>query len=509
MASPKRIGFFWDEDKITIVEFEKNLPLQVVSSRLGPSKASAASPFSSSLTEEIQITATLQKMMHDNHITGGTFYVSLPAREIILRSFIIPFVKPDVIQNAVKFEAKKYMPFDIQDVVFVYHTFPFAEGATKRLQVIFFAARKEVFNRYERIFKQVNTQVTYCEPYMVSLTKALLFRKEIKATDHLAFLILGKNLGRICFIDQGIPQFIREFPLNLGSELLEGAEPSEEMNSKIVNEVGNSFDFYARQFSGDRIEQMLVSSDFIQRELMNSLETELKVKLTKFSPVIPLGMRGQSNDIDAIYAMGACVNPPTETLAALNFLKSPKSKYSVSSGLGILSSYKEILYVFLMCLTVLTGIFFFNQMRLKTLQQQYAKLSAQEGAFLNETVDSIQAQTQQSADKLSQYKGIRTRSDITFVILKVASHLPQGVLINNLSLAYDSGDSVTAHVSIDMKGDVFKEDPDEQIAVVNKVFSDLKHDQELSKFITNVNLVSLNREQFQGRQVTGFTIHCS
>jgi len=254
---------------------------------------------------------------------------------------------------------------------------------------------------------------------------------------------------------------------------------------------------------------MLVSSDFIQRELMNSLETELKVKLTKFSPVIPLGMRGQSNDIDAIYAMGACVNPPTETLAALNFLKSPKSKYSVSSGLGILSSYKEILYVFLMCLTVLTGIFFFNQMRLKTLQQQYAKLSAQEGAFLNETVDSIQAQTQQSADKLSQYKGIRTRSDITFVILKVASHLPQGVLINNLSLAYDSGDSVTAHVSIDMKGDVFKEDPDEQIAVVNKVFSDLKHDQELSKFITNVNLVSLNREQFQGRQVTGFTIHCS
>ena len=135
-------------------------------------------------------------------------------KEVILRSFSIPFVKPDEMHSAVKFEAKKYMPFDIQDLSFVFYTVPFTEGANKRLQVIFFAARKEVLARYERIFKQVNAMVSYCEPYMVSLTKSLLFRKEIKPTDHLAFLVLDKNLGRICFIDQGIPQFIREFSMS-------------------------------------------------------------------------------------------------------------------------------------------------------------------------------------------------------------------------------------------------------------------------------------------------------
>ena len=61
------------------------------------------------------------------------------------------------------------------------------------------------------------------------------------------------------------------------------------MNLKIVNEVGNSFDFYARQFSGDRIEQMVVSSDFVQKDLLKALEIELKVKIKKFSPVV---MRG-------------------------------------------------------------------------------------------------------------------------------------------------------------------------------------------------------------------------
>ena len=213
MASSKRIGFFWGEERVTIVEFEKNAPLQVVVSPLG-SKTNTSSPFSSNLTEEIQITVILKKMLQDNHITGGTFCVSLPMKEIILRSFVIPYVKPDDIQNAIKFEAKKYMPFDIQDLSFVYYTIPFAENQTKRIQVIFFAARKEVLARYERIFKQVNMVVSYCEPYIVSLTKALLFRKEINPADHLAFLILDKNIGRICFIDKGIPQFIREFPIS-------------------------------------------------------------------------------------------------------------------------------------------------------------------------------------------------------------------------------------------------------------------------------------------------------
>ena len=508
MASSKRIGFFWGEEKITVVEFEKNAPLQVASLPLG-SKTNVSSPFSSNLTEEIQLTAILQRLLKDNNITGGSFYVSLPMKDIILRSFIIPFVKPDEVQTAIKFESKKYMPFDIQDLSFVFHTIPFAEGQTKRLQVIFFAVRKEVLARYERIFKQVNAEVSYCEPYMVSLSKALLFRKEIKPTDQFAFLILDQGLGRICFVDQGIPQFIREFSVSASSDAEDTTDSIEALNSRIVNEVANSFDFYARQFSGDHIEQMFVSSDLLQNELMNLLETELKVKLKKFSPVI-VGARGQNNDMDAIYAMGACVAPPISSLSGFNFLGGSKAKSSFQGGPNLdLSSYKDVLYVLLICLAVLTGAYFFFQTQLKTAQKQYQELLSQEGGFLHQSIDAIQAESQQNRGQLDQFKGIRVKSEMTFIILRVASHLPEGVLLNNFNIRYDLNDSVNAHVSIDMRGDVFKEDPDEQIGVVNKVFSALKYDKELSRFITNVNLDSLNREQFKGQQVTGFSIHCT
>ena len=512
MISSKRIGFFWGEEKITVVECDKNTPLQAVSSPLG-SKASTQSPFSSNLTEEIQITAILQKLLQDNRITGTSFYVSLPLKEIVLRSFVIPFVKQNDVQSAIKFEAKKYMPFDIQDLSFVFHTIPFVEGNNKQLQVIFFAVRKEVLARYDRVFKQVNVEISYCEPYMVSLTKALLFKKEIKTTDHLAFLILDKNLGRICFIDQGIPQFIREFPIapriQLG-ETDDSTDSTEALNLKIVNEVGNSFDFYARQFNGERIDQMLILSEFVQKDLFNTLERELKVKLTKFLPGATTGLVGSNSDMDAVYAMGACVGLPMEALSEFNFLGDNSRKSKLKKNLiTALMSYKEVIIVFLMCALTLAGASVFFQVQLKAAQAQYNQLSAQEGAFLNTPISSIQAETQQNIDKLAQFKSIRSRSDLTFIILRVASHLPQGALLNNLILGYDESDANHVHVGITMNGMVIKGDPNEQIATINQVFSDFKNDKELSRFITRVNLGSLIREDTDRGQATGFNIHCS
>ena len=508
MASSKRIGFFWGEEKVTVVEFEKNAPIQVASLPLA-SKTSAQSPFSSNLTEEIQITALLKKILHDNNISGGSFYVSLPLKEIILRSFIIPFVKPENLQNAIKFEAKKYIPFDIQDLNYVFHMYPFTDGQNKRFQVIFFAARKEVWGRYERIFKQVNVEVSYCEPYIVSLAKVLLFRKDIKPTEHIAFLILDNNLGRICFINKGIPQFIREFPVSSIPKSEEVSDSIEALNSKIVTEVLNSFDFYARQFNGERIEQILFSSEFVQQGLIDTLETELKVKITKFSPVILGSLGQQSNDMDAIYAMGACVLQPIEPLSAFNFLAEKPKAHFEDELISTIKPFKEIIFAFLMCAVFLIGVYVYFQMQIKVVQDQYDQLSAKEGAFLSQSQSSIQAEVQQNIDKLAQYKSIRTKSDVAVIVLRVASHLPLGVMLNGFSIKYDQGDSVNAHVTIDIKGDVYNEDPNVQISIVNQVYSDLKNDKELSRFVSIVNLVSFNPEVVNDRHVTGFNIHCS
>jgi len=508
MASFKRIGFYWGEEKLTLVEFEKNSPRRIVSLPIN-SKAAIASPFSSNLTEEIQITAIFQQMLQENKIQETSFYVSMPMKEIILRSFVIPFVKLEDVPNTIKFEVKKYLPIDIQGLKYVYYTIPFMENQIKRLQIVFFAVRIETMDRYERIFKQANVAVTYCEPCVVSLVKVLLFKKEIALTDQTAFLILNKNLGRICFIDRAIPQFIRDFPVGAQSLTEDARDPVETLNLKIVNEVANSFDFYTRQFSGDKIDQLLISGEDINQDLIHIFETELKLKVRKTSPIVTMGETGQSNDMDTIYAMGGCITPPVSSLAGFDFVKDISTKDQSNNDLvEIIKKYKDIMFVFLICLISLVGVYVLFQVQLKVTQQQFDQITAKEGSFMLVTPDSIQTDIQQNTDTLNSYKNIRMKSDVVLILLKVASHLPQGAMLKDLSMNYNATDPNDTHVVIDMSGDVFKDDSSEEIKVVNQIFSDIKSDKDLSKYIKDVT-VSLNLEESQGRQVTGFKIHCS
>jgi hypothetical protein len=100
------------------------------------------------------------------------------------------------------------------------------------------------------------------------------------------------------------------------------------------------------------------------------------------------------------------------------------------------------------------------------------------------------------------------KSDVNSILLRVASHLPQGASLTQLSVAYDEGDSNNGHVTINMAGNVFNDDPNEEIKVVNQVFSDFKNDQELSQFVKKVT-ISLNLEETNGRQVANFNINCT
>ncbi|MBF0503751.1 MAG: pilus assembly protein PilM [Candidatus Omnitrophica bacterium] len=509
MSQSKKIGFYCGEEKLTIIELEKNTSVQVVSALLG-AKGDTNSPFSSGLTEEIQITALLQKILKDYGIKSSDFCVSLPMKDIILRSFSIPWVNPRELQNVIKFEAKKYVPFEIQDISFVTSTFPFTENQVKRIRVIFFAVRKEVLARYERIFQQQNVKVLFCGPCQVSLVRALLYKKEIKLTDRFVFLYLDKSSSYICFVDRGIPQFVREFQITTSGASGQTNDSIESLNAKILNEVGISFDFYARQFNGERMEQMIVSSFFDLQELLDTMAGEFKVKIKKFSPLVTTVGTDQINHIDAVYALGAGVDVPAHSLSAFNFLAEKSSDSEIKKIFDlVVNEYKDILLTLFVSAIFLVGVFFYFQTELNNMQKKYDGLAHQQGIFLGTPVDTIQSQTQDYTDKLSNYKSIPVKSDAALILLKAASLLPQGAWLRNVEIKYEGSDLKSIHATIDLEGYVFKDDISEQITAVYGIVSSFKSDKVLSGIFSNVKLGPLTRNKVNDRDVTSFIINGS
>jgi hypothetical protein len=370
--------------------------------------------------------------------------------------------------------------------------------------------RKEVLERYERIFEQLKINILFCDPCQISLVKALVFKKEIKPTDHLAFLYLDRNSGYVCFINQCIPQYVRDFQINTSGILNPANETDESLNVKILNEVGNSFDFYARQFNVDKIENMIVSSFYDRQDLLDALTTELKVKIKNFSPLVTTVGTDQINHMDAIYALGAGVDVLPSTLSSFHFSKDKTTQQKPGNLVSsVLDEYKLVVLTILFCLFLLVGLYGFFQTGLKTLQKKYDTLAMQQGEFLNNPVESVQTQIQDNTDKLAAYKDINIKSDVASILLRVASLLPQGVWLRGFEIKYQGEGVKNTDVAIELNGYVFKDDPNEQIAVVNGLVLSFRDDPALSKLIHSINLGSLSRATVDGRNVTLFTIHCS
>jgi hypothetical protein len=142
---------------------------------------------------------------------------------------------------------------------------------------------------------------------------------------------------------------------------------------------------------------------------------------------------------------------------------------------------------------------------LQSSNKEYKQILFQEGVAASQASDSIQADLTGNVDLLTKYKQIKTRSDVAFIVLRIASHLPKGALLNQIHI--DSSDPI--HVIVDMQGDVYQENAEARIAVINGVSASIKNDLKLNRFFKHVDLVSLNQETIEGRQVTGFTIRCS
>ena len=77
------------------------------------------------------------------------------------------------------------------------------------------------------------------------------------------------------------------------------------------------------------------------------------------------------------------------------------------------------------------------------------ELALRQGAFLNQPVESLQAEIQENTEKLSDYKSIKIKSDMASILLRVASLLPQGAWLKSLNIQYEGGDLKNTHVTME------------------------------------------------------------
>jgi hypothetical protein len=513
--SKKQIGIYWGDKALHVVEVEKGNFQNLFSVPLnGHKEGEAKSNFSSVGTLGLSnfIVDTLRK----HNIVSPVIHMALPTREIIFRSFVIPWMQTNEVKGVVEFEASKYVPFPIKELAYAYQSVVITENHVKRLRIIFAAIKKETLEKYLNTFTQVALSINVVEPSALSLVRLLSFKNLITTGQPFAIVEKNEDVGRIIIFDQGVPLFIREFVLNPSSKGVERFDPQQNF-TRLANEIRISLDYFARQFSPIKASQVYLLSGSNTADLVKNLQSHIDIPLNPIDISNLLGGSTAASETGYLNAYGATLTEIAPTQIQLDFYtERPKSKsFSMHSTSGPSFDVKSVILVALGCCLAVGASYFVSRSKISGPQNELDQLVQQLGIAKDMEVSILKEKNTSLQKKLDGFKDIDPHSQVTKILNILPELLPQqnshGIWLKDMNIAYTDKtvkDKLLSKPTISLSGYAFLEDKKAQFGLVNVFLKNLKEHKEFAPLFETIDLATVRMENINGFDVTYFEIKC-
>src|SRR6185503_7982496 len=263
MVDPKKkkLGVYWDGNTLYFVDTDQGAPRRMASTPFAHEALQKA--LNNTLSPEgTKTIAFIQEILRRNKISNTAINLALPSREIIFRSFIVPWMQSKEIKGVVEFEATKYIPFALKELAYSYHAMNVTKDGNRRLRIIFVAIKKETLKRYTKLLEEAALHVSSAEPAPLSLIRALAKKEKIKEEEEVVAVIDKRDkLGRIIIVQQNTPLFVREFQLNITDNPAMDATVDAAELLRLTNEVRISLDYFNRQEKEVHVSKILYLTD--------------------------------------------------------------------------------------------------------------------------------------------------------------------------------------------------------------------------------------------------------
>ena len=512
MANLDRIGVYLTDRVIVLADSSHNKLQKVFSTPVDSIVNSPKdTPFSSDAADEIQVISFIQKLFRDNKINVGQVCVSIPIEEVFLRSFVVPWMSANELNNAVFYEAKKYLPFDLKLLDYMYQPVVQLEGNQKRWRIIFYAARKQTVEKYERIIKQIGGKPFIFEPALVSLAKYLISKKYLKIDQSTVVVYIHEHDVHIIFYEKGIAYFVRDFSLTV-VDVQDPKAVVDVARAQLLREIRKSFGYYNSQFSQEKIKEILVLTTVPDPELTRVLTEELAVKVRVVEPFVTAGLQRYVG-MDIVCASGSCLDKVSSKFSSFNFLQAKSSPqaggsststlaFDLSQMLGLtLADLKPAVIAAFICSLLLGGVFYYGQQKLNVVKHQNEKMTQAEEKWRNSSVEQIRAEIKVDQDKLDNYSKIQSQnSHMTPMVVVLTRALPAGVWLQDAKIITLSSN----RLNLELNGYIYVKDKGGEYKKVNEFLDNLR-DSKYSADLT-FNSSSPQKKELDDQTVATFTI---
>lgn len=480
---------------VRIIQLEKKLTQYNITNF-----KSAELPFIPSLEFEENIGLIVSKIREllglEKLKTLKNVVLILPTRELMVRFFTIAWLSKKERDEAIRYEAQKYIPFSLDEIVSDYYI-PY-EIREKELRVVFCAIKRTTLEQYLKIAEELGVRLLAAEPYPFSLMRALFFSGDLKPRNFSLILDLDYTSSTI-LVTQGMNLYLaRDFSLN-DIDVLK----REEIFRKVIFELRRTIDYMIKEFPYQHIKEIIVSGEQLNEEERKQIADEFKVNvkfatleakvqspsseiLIKHLGIIGGALRGSilaDIELDLFADYYRKLELVTPGLKRARFL--PKELLA-DLLISFFASLIFSTYIFLQTRTVkrIEGEVFVPRMyRIKGVRQ------------LKEEIVSLKK-------KKKIYQSIVIdRDKFTPIVNLLPKLLPSGVWLEKLDFI-----SKREKAFLILEGLAFHSSPEREMDLTYDFLDNFKNDSESKKIFAKVDMQNIEKDQIAGYNVVRFVI---
>lgn len=508
------LGIYFGPQLISIVETKGKKPVNNI--QIPQAMISSAELLEEKVPEEVKAATLLKEELKKNKIEAKEVNASLSGRDLIVRTFEMPLIpKEELFSNAINFEARKYIPFKIEDLVSDFQwTF---DKALQRTRVLFVGIKKEALDKYINILSQSGLKIKTIEYAAFSVLR-LLKLSDIKEKGVIAIIgidSLKDDETNFMVLENGFPLFSRD--ITLTGEYEAPAKDAEATSAvvleKLKREIHVSLDYYKRKFPEKNIGKIfLIANPHSQPELeglAKDLGLEIRfIDLDKYigKPVCPslAFIKGYSTSLSDI-SIALKINLLLAKERAARKITAKEAAKAL-----LITKLKPYLKTIAASLLLWIAVFFFGKYRLLPFKKELEEIIARRPQV---STVSPEASEKELTKLYSEYKGKISRLDnlinkqlyFTSLLDAIPRLAPDGMWLVNLSFENKREESKAELV---LEGMAYLGDSNKEFALVNDFLAKLKDAPVFVKYFSEIRVISLDRKPVKKEAATHFIISC-
>lgn len=530
MSNSKKLGICWGDEGVSLIEVNKDTSVSSVQVPFTAVSPDFTGNISQDMTGGLALLETLQKAIRNQGFSTNEVYLSLPSREVIVRWFVIPSMKSTEIHGVVSFEARKYIPFPLEELVYTYHPSTIIKDGLKQIGILLIAIRKPAFEYYINLLTQAGLNVIYSEPSSMSLVRALALHKTIDTSKTVAIVNIVKDYGELIITAKGFVKFIRDFKITLPADM-NSSEARDAVQGKLFNELRLSLDFFSRQHTDAEISEVIAFSDMLTPSLCATLSEDLGIPVKHITPVQILP--GRDLGVDLVNAFGAALSGSVNNIIDFNLSAGEGGNKQAETKKELRKNQTPAFVLPVITGIVCAAVVFISWASVgTTLKQKQAAVetvSARLGVFTEIPLSEIEAKKSEELNKKDALSSLPLHSDLVPLLIRLIDLMPSGVWFDSMSVSFSeeainkqgrasSGDaSKKAKASyyplqstrkVQVSGYAYLNDTNAEFRKINDFLGVLKEDETFSAGFKLIKLGTLRAVKKENSQVTSFTLDC-